>query len=152
MEKLDTFDWKILSILQRDCRQTGQQLAEEVGLSAAACLRRVQRLRRIGAIEREVAIVAKRFLPGQTQVVVRMTVGKNNPQQIEALVDKIRRQPEVERLLGVTGDDDLVMLVRCDSMEDFTDFIEAHLYDLPVEFVSLVVLREYPTEFTAKPR
>lgn len=145
LEKLDTFDWKILSVLQRDCHRTGEQLSAEVGLSAAACLRRVQRLRKIGAIEKEVAVVSRKYLPGQTQVIVRMTVGRNNPQKMNELGDRLRRQGEVERIFAVTGDDDLVMIVRCESMEHFTDFIEAHLYDPPVEFVSLVVLREYET-------
>ncbi|WP_068118721.1 Lrp/AsnC family transcriptional regulator [Tropicimonas marinistellae] len=60
MDTLDDFDRKLLELLSIDSRQTGQQLSGKVRLSAAACLRRVQRLRKIGAIEREAAIVSPR--------------------------------------------------------------------------------------------
>ena len=144
MATLDSFDWKILSTLQLNSRQTGEQLSETVGLSAAACLRRLQRLRKIGAIEREIAIVSPSFLPKSTQIIIRMKVGSNNPAMIEDLIDRLCRQPEVDRIFGVTGEDDVVMIVRCESMEHFADFIEAHIYEPFIEFVSLVVLREYP--------
>ncbi|MEM0946433.1 MAG: Lrp/AsnC family transcriptional regulator [Pseudomonadota bacterium] len=57
MEELDSFDRKILAAMELDARQTGNQLSELVGLSSAACLRRLQRLRGIGAIEREFAVI-----------------------------------------------------------------------------------------------
>ncbi len=57
VEELDRFDQKILAAMEKDARQTGNQLSEVVGLFPAACLRRLQRLRKIGAIEREVAVV-----------------------------------------------------------------------------------------------
>ena len=41
---MDTIDSNILRHLQRDGRVTNLQLAERVGLSPSACLRRVQAL------------------------------------------------------------------------------------------------------------
>jgi len=55
--ELDTFDRRLLEAVQDDSRRTGEDLAELVGLSPAACLRRLQRLRASGIIEREIPIV-----------------------------------------------------------------------------------------------
>lgn len=43
--ELDKFDYRLLELLQENSRLTGNELAQKVGLSSAACLRRVQRLR-----------------------------------------------------------------------------------------------------------
>ena len=40
---LDAYSLKILQALQRDSRQTIQQLAEQVGLSATPCWKRIRR-------------------------------------------------------------------------------------------------------------
>ena len=42
--KLDTYDRKILAALQRNGRLSTVELAEEIGLSASPCLRRVRML------------------------------------------------------------------------------------------------------------
>jgi Lrp/AsnC family transcriptional regulator, leucine-responsive regulatory protein len=50
MIELDRLDRKILCELERDAHLTNIKLAERVGLSPSACLRRVQELERIGVI------------------------------------------------------------------------------------------------------
>ena len=51
MTKLDDIDHRILRELSRDGRQPNLELADRVGLSPSACLRRVQALERAGVIE-----------------------------------------------------------------------------------------------------
>ena len=55
--QLDGIDRKILTRLQDDCRITMQELAEEVGLTASPCHRRVKTLEDRGVIKRYIAIV-----------------------------------------------------------------------------------------------
>ena len=55
---LDSTDLRLLDALQRDASQTNQRLAAEVGISPPTCLRRVQRLREEGLIERQVALLS----------------------------------------------------------------------------------------------
>ena len=50
MVELDRTDRALLALLQRDARRTNVELAEAVSLSPSACLRRLQRLERSGAI------------------------------------------------------------------------------------------------------
>jgi Lrp/AsnC family leucine-responsive transcriptional regulator len=57
MEALDKLDKQILRSLQQDGRATYDQIAEVVGLSPSAVLRRVKRLEESGVIDRYVALV-----------------------------------------------------------------------------------------------
>ncbi len=143
MDDLDSFDWQILSLMEIDARRTGQQLSEAVGLSPAACLRRLQRLRKIGAIEREVAVINPAYRRKGTQIIVLLTIERHNLKRIEILMKRFGTHPDVERVWSVTGNDDIVLFLNCESMEAFSDFADAYLFEPPVEgFLSLVVLKE----------
>jgi len=50
MIELDRINHKILDILEKNGRISNADLSEKVGLSASACLRRVQELERSGVI------------------------------------------------------------------------------------------------------
>jgi len=146
MDDLDSFDRRIIALLKVDSRRTGEQLSEDIGLSPAACLRRVQRLRRIGVIEREIAVISPKFENKGTTIIVLLTVDRHNPKLMDSFCHRLRRQKEVERLIWVTGDDDIIVILDCTSMAAFADFCEVHFDDTPVEgYKTLVSLREYET-------
>ena len=46
MNKLDSFDYKILKIVQENNKITSQQLAKAVGLSSSACQRRLNSMQK----------------------------------------------------------------------------------------------------------
>ncbi len=113
-------------------------------MSAAACLRRVQRLRKIGAIEREVAVISPAFQANATSIIVFLTVSRLDPKRKQTLTSRLLAFEEVERIFSVTGEDDIVLLVKFPSMEDFTDFADTHFYEPPIQgYESIVVLREF---------
>ena len=142
MPDLDSFDRRLLALMKTDSRRTGQQLAAEVGLSPAACLRRLQRLRQLGAIEREVAILSRAFEPPTTKVIVLLTVRQHSPKGIDELNAKLRTLDEVDAIYTVTGDSDIVVVMKCPAMADFKAFCDRHFYDDPVEgYETIVVLR-----------
>ena len=147
MRNLDDFDQRILDLLEVDSRRTGEQLSSLVGLSPAACLRRVQRLRKIGAIEREVAIISPEYKDDKgTKIIVLLTIDGQNPRIMDEYCDRLRKQDEVESLDWVTGDDDIVLYVDCPSMAHFTEFSARHLNEPPVVgYKTLVSLKQYDT-------
>ena len=147
MKELDSFDQKILALMEVDARQTGQQLSEAVGLSSAACLRRLQRLRDIGAIEREVAVINPIYKRKGTRIFVLLRFDPQNLKRLETLMKQLGTHPDVERVWSVTGEEDVVMLMNCESMETFSDFADGFLFQPPVDgFLSLVVLKELTKE------
>ena len=143
MEELDPFDRKILAAMETDARQTGNQLSETVGLSPAACLRRLQRLRKTGAIEREVAIVNPIYKRKGTQIFVLVRFEPLQLKQTGSLMKRFAQHPDVERVWSVTGEDDVMLLMKSETMEAFSDFADTYLFQPPVDgFQSHVVLKE----------
>lgn len=58
-------------------------------------------------------------------------------------MERFKKHPDVERVWSVTGEDDLMLLLRCGSMETFSDFADTYLFRQPVDgFQSHVVLKE----------
>ena len=144
MSNLDGFDRRLLELLQANSRQTGEQLSQQVGLSTAACLRRVQRLRKIGAIERDVAVISPKFLEPSVTVIVLLTLTRDRPERIDFLKNKLLALKQVQELFHVTGEADFVLRVGCSTMEDYATFTEAHFYEPHIKgFESLVVLRTW---------
>jgi Lrp/AsnC family leucine-responsive transcriptional regulator len=101
--ELDDFDRRLLDAVQEDSRRTGEALAAMVGLSPAACLRRLQRLRAAGVIEREVAIVDPRFTPARLGLIVNVTLERERPDLVDDFARSMRRAPEVSQCYYVTG-------------------------------------------------
>jgi Lrp/AsnC family leucine-responsive transcriptional regulator len=144
LEKLDQFDRSLLDLLKVDSRQTGEQLATKVGLSAAACLRRVQRLRKTGVIEREIAVISEKYLGPKVTVIVLLRLSLEMTDRVDQLKRKLQGLREVTRFYHVTGEADFVLTVVCPSMEKYASFTEAHFYDSPIlGFESMVALREH---------
>lgn len=129
MPELDNFDRRLLALLQENARLTGAELAEKVGLSAAACLRRVQRLRETGVIQKEVAVLAPGVFGKKLVMIVMVTVNRDRPDRDRLFSEKLRKLPEVKRCYHVTGSADLVMNIETENMEAYNDFVEAHFYE-----------------------
>ncbi len=70
--ELDRIDRNILNILQLDSRISNQDLAEQIGLSPPACLRRVRRLREEGVIMGEVALINPRMVGRYINIIVEV--------------------------------------------------------------------------------
>lgn len=142
--EIDDFDRQILAILKVDARQTGEQLAERVGLSPAACLRRVQRLRKIGAIEREVAVLAPEVEGRTVTIMAFLQVARGSGERTRAVQRALQGLPEIQKMYHVTGQSDLVLVLQCASMEAYAAFSEAHFYSNNITgYETMVVLRDY---------
>ena len=118
---LDRFDLHLLELLQRDSRQPASVLAETVGLSAPACYRRIRRLREIGAIEGEVAIVKPRTLGWNLSVIVTVMLDREDGPTIRELMAKIVDHPQVVDCTNVTGEIDLIVRMVARDMEHYDD-------------------------------
>src|SRR5262249_37105339 len=120
--ELDSFDRRLLDALQQDSRRTGGQLAEIVGLSPAACLRRAQRLREEGVIEREVALVAPAALGERVSVILLVTLDRDRRDAVDAFRRRICAAAEVMQCYSITGVFDLALVVTAPDMAAYTEF------------------------------
>ncbi len=126
--ELDAFDRRLLEAVQEDSRRTGEELAELVGLSPAACLRRLQRLRANGAIQREVAILDPKLAGTGLTLVVLVTLERERPDQIDQFVRAMRAEAAVSQCYYVTGAVDFVLVVKVADMREYEDVTRRHLF------------------------
>jgi Lrp/AsnC family transcriptional regulator, leucine-responsive regulatory protein len=127
--ELDDFDRRLLNALQRDNQQTGEQLAQQVGLSSAACLRRAQRLREAGVIEQDVSILSPQAAGRRLTMIVLVTMERRNPDPSEAFRKLMRQDEAVTQCYLVTGSTDYVLVVAVEDMEAYEAFTQRYLYE-----------------------
>lgn len=141
MAELDKFDHRLLELLQENARLTGSELADRVGLSSAACLRRVQRLRENGIIERDVAVINPRVFGKRMTVVVLLTLNSDRPDRYNMLRADLEKAPEIVQCDHVTGAHDIVLRVRVADMEEYSAFVDRVLVKPYIKrYESLAVL------------
>ena len=145
--ELDTLDRRLLEAVQDDSRRTGEDLAELVGLSPAACLRRLQRLRASGIIEREIAIVDPRVARARLTLIVMVTLERERPDLIDGFARAMRDATEVTQCYYVTGAMDYVLMVSVGDMAEYEEFTRRHLFGINVRrFETMAVMGR--TKFT----
>jgi DNA-binding Lrp family transcriptional regulator len=77
--EIDRTDKAILRALQRDASLSNVALAAKVNLSAPACLRRVERLKRMGLITGIVALLNPRALDAGMLVMIGVVLDRSTP-------------------------------------------------------------------------
>lgn len=148
---LDDFDRRLLAALQRDNRQTGEELAEQVGLSPAACLRRAQRLREAGVIERDIAIVAADYTETPLTLITQVTLQRDRPDFLDAFRRRMIAAPEVTQAYYVTGAADLVLVIAVKDMAAYESFTLRQFADPQIKrFDTMVVMSRVKFETAAR--
>lgn len=122
MSDLDALDAQILAALQADARTSYADIGEEIGLSAPAVKRRVDRLRATGAIRGFTAIVDPAALGWTTEAFVELYCeGRTTPAQIRAAVSRF---PEIVSASTVTGDADALLHVLATDIKHLERVVE----------------------------
>ncbi len=117
--KMGTIDRAILTHLQRDGRMSNVQLAEKVGLSESACLRRVKILEESGIMERYVLLVDQRAIGLPGTVFVSVTLEGQQVTRLQEFEDAVIHIEEVMECYLMSGDADYLLRVICRDNEDF---------------------------------
>ncbi len=129
--ELDTFDRALLALVQTDARMTVQTLGEQIGLSPAACHRRLARLRREGVITEEVAIVDPAMVGRPLTIVVQVTLERERADLFDAFKDAMRQADAVMQCYYVTGGTDFILILTAADMQDYDTFTRRYFFDNP---------------------
>ncbi|RDZ26608.1 Lrp/AsnC family transcriptional regulator [Lysobacter silvisoli] len=121
--QLDRTDLLLLAELQRSGRLTNAELAERVHLSASACLRRVQRLEREGAIAGYRAEVDAERVGLGLQAFVRVQLNRHDAEAVADFSRFVNDWDEVVTCHALTGDMDYLLLVAVRDLEHFSRFL-----------------------------
>lgn len=126
-QSLDEFDCRILKELQQDSSRPVTQLAEAVGLSHAPAWRRIQRLRKDGFIDREVAILDREKLGWDLELFVLVKLNATARAAINDFASAILEHDQVIGCYLVLGNVDLVLHVIARNIRDYERFFLEHL-------------------------
>lgn len=120
--KLDELDRAIIKALVEDARATYAEIGAQVGLSAPAVKRRVDRLIATGAITGFSARVEPSALGWTTEAYVELFCrGKTSPSEIGMAV---ARHPEIVSACTVTGEADALLHIRATDVSHVERIIE----------------------------
>lgn len=147
---MDLTDLRILTLLQREGRITNTELAQQVNLSASACLRRVQSLERRGVIAGYAVRIHPVAVGLDLQAFVRVQLKQHDADTVEAFVQAVNGWDEVATCHALTGDMDYLLHVYVTDLEHFSQFLldgllnDPAVADVNSSFV-LRTVKQYPS-------
>lgn len=140
---MDRIDRKLLNILQGDASRTNVDMADEVGLSPSSCLRRLQRLRASGVIDRIVAILNPAKAGRVLKALVTVELKLHGEQHMRRFLDITSAEEAVSHAYAVTGATDVVLMLRLRDMEEFDALCDRLFRDQynVARFFTMVVIK-----------
>ncbi len=120
--RIDDIDRLILDLLRENARRTLGDIGGQVGLSAPAVKRRIDRLEADCVIRGYTTVVDHALLGQPLEAFAELRFSGNAPvDAIEGLVGTI---PEIEALFTVAGDPDALAWIRVRDVEDLKRVID----------------------------
>ncbi len=120
---LDQTDLRLLAHLQRQGDLNNQSLAALVGVSAATSLRRVQRLKDAGYVQRTVTLLNPDLLAIQMghglTAVVEITLDLQGEEHLTAFENRVNADDTVTQCYRVSPGPDFVLIVVAQDMPAF---------------------------------
>lgn len=131
MIELDAINQRILHELEQDGRVSNAELAQRVGLSPSACLRRVQDLQRTGLIKGYRAILDRNRLGGAVTVFVMVGLSAHLKKDAQAFEKAMQKTPEVRECHNITGSVEYLLRVEVADLEAYKTFHSETLGTVP---------------------
>ena len=122
--KLDKIDHAIIDSLQSNGRISNSDLADKVGLSQSACLRRVKSLEKEDVIEGYVAIMNQTAAGLPDNVFVQITVERQTKELLTEFERIVKECPQIMECYLMTGDADYMLRV---VVSDASDYEKLHM-------------------------
>lgn len=141
--RLDVVDLQILEDLQADGRITNVKLAENAGISAPPCLRRVRALEKSGVIEGYHASLNSKALGFQVIIFAQVGLSSQSDADLRAFEAKVHQWPLVRECHMIAGEADFFLKIVARNWDEYQQFHSQHLTTLPIvaSVKSILVIR-----------
>ncbi|MGF1754976.1 Lrp/AsnC family transcriptional regulator [Vibrio makurazakiensis] len=126
--EIDRIDRKILVALQQNNRIPNMELAELVGLSPPACLKRVKRLREEKIIIGDVAIINPELAGSTMTLIVSVEMERDRADIYQIFRKSILKAPEVTQCYQISGSYDFMLVVTVKDIQAYEHFVERVLH------------------------
>ena len=142
MYKLDSFDLKILELIQVNNKITSEVSARKVGLSSSACQRRINSMRKAKIIKKDIAVIDQNVIGRQITIVVQVLSDKEGVEHYDEFKKLMLNAPEVMQCYYVTGDYDYVLIATFKDMGEYEIFTKKYFLENSniKRFSSMVVM------------
>jgi len=132
MKEFDSYSRKILRILETDGRISNSELAERIGLSSSACLRRVQELERSGVIKGYRAVIDREAVGGGFTAFVTVALSDHQKSSQIAFEKAVSAAPEVRECHNVTGNFEYLLRIEVADLKAYKRFHHDTLGTVPL--------------------
>lgn len=116
---LDSYDRKILNVLQVNNRISQRELAEEVNLSPSAVNRRISALEAAGVIQFNVSIVDPALVGRPITIIVEVKLENERLDLLDEIKKRFVGCPQVQQVYYVTGDFDFLLVMNVRDMSEY---------------------------------
>ncbi|MDF5832169.1 Lrp/AsnC family transcriptional regulator [Pseudomonas syringae] len=141
---LSPIDVRILTALQQDGRITNQALADQIGMSASPCWRRVRQLEEHRYIQGYRAVLDRRKIGLGVMVFIRISIDSHSEAEARKFEKEVMQLEDVVACYSIGGDADFLLQVVAPDLDSFADFAMTVVRRLPgiKEMQSMFVLKE----------
>ncbi|WP_127900260.1 Lrp/AsnC family transcriptional regulator [Solirhodobacter olei] len=151
MERFDTFDRKILALLQADALLALEEIGTRVGLSRNAVWRRVKALEAAGVIRARVALLEPEAVGLGLTVFMLIRTDTHTPDWLQKFAKATRDMPEILGAYRMTGDLDYLIRARVADVKDYDRLYQALVQRVALADVSASFVMEEIKETTELP-
>ena len=119
--KIDELNWKILSSLQSNSRESFSSIGRKIGLTSPAVAERVKKMEDTGILEGYVAKVSHNKVGYQLKAIITLKafMGKLKP-----FLEKVKTMDEVVNCYRITGNENIIMEVVLRDQFHLEKFID----------------------------
>lgn len=128
IEKLDDKDLAILSLIQQNNKLTAKQISKKINAPITTVFAKTKRMENLGIIKEQRAILAPEKLNSGTAAFLLASVSyrakaDDVPISQRIVAKEIARFPEVQEVHIITGDWDLLVKLRAESVDAIGKFV-----------------------------
>jgi Lrp/AsnC family leucine-responsive transcriptional regulator len=126
--KLDEKDMAILALIQENSKLTAKQIAKKIGAPITTVFAKTKRMEELGVIKEYRAILAPEKLDSGTAAFLLASVSyrakaDDIPISQRVVAEEIAKFPEVQEVHIITGDWDLLVKLRAESVDAVGKFV-----------------------------
>ena len=126
--QLDRYDKAILAALQDNGRLSNQEMADQIGLSPSACLRRFKALEESGLILGYRTLLDAKKLGLDLMALVHISMDKHTQERFQAFEKAVQALPNVLECLLLTGQSaDYQLKVVVKDLDAYQELLLKHL-------------------------
>jgi Lrp/AsnC family transcriptional regulator len=129
--KLDSIDCNILNILQQDCTQPIQAIANQVGLTNNPCWRRIKRMEENGIIKRRTAVIDRQLIGLGTTAFVSIRIDSHNADWMTQFAKCIEGMSEIVECHRMAGDVDYLLKIVVKDLKHYDSVYRRLVADVP---------------------